>query len=107
VLAPLQEVVAAALRSWLNENKAHVLEPIRAVAVERPAPPPARPAVESREPKFLNTAEVAARWHVLQETVRRLVRQGRLPRMHIGGRILVPLAAIADREQKGWVPSGR
>jgi hypothetical protein len=56
VLAALQEVVAATPKGWLDENKAQVLEAIHAVVVERPAPLPDRPAVESREPKFLNTA---------------------------------------------------
>jgi hypothetical protein len=45
--------------------------------------------------------------YLVAETVRRLVRHARLPRMHIGRRSLVPLAAILDCEQKGWVPSRR
>jgi hypothetical protein len=107
VLTALQQVIGATLKNWLSENKAQVLEAIRAAAVEDWTPPPVKPPAKTGEAKYLSTAAVAARWHLHPETVRRLVREGRLPRMYIGRRSLVPLAAIVECEQKGWVPSRR
>ena len=78
-----------------------------AVAESQMPQPPAKAAHRKPEPKFLNTAEVAARWQLHPESVRRLVREGRLPRMSVGRRILVPMTAIVDCEEGGVVPSRR
>jgi excisionase family DNA binding protein len=106
VLAALQQVVGAALINWLDENRADVLQALRAAVAERQSPPAKMPEAK-REPQFLNTAEVAARWQLHRETVRLMVRQGRLPRMSIGRRVLVPLSAILESEKQGWVPGRR
>jgi len=109
VLAALQQVVGATLKNWLDENKADVLQALRAAVPAPQMPPPAAKtaaaAEAKREPKFLNVAEVAARWKLHPETVRGMVREDRLPRMRIGGRILVRMSAIAECEKQGWVPS--
>lgn len=106
VLASLRQVVSAALKDWLDEHKADVLQALRdAVPAPQISPSTAKAAEENRQPQFLNTAEVAARWRLHPETVRRMLRHGRLPRMFIGRRRLVPLSAITDCEEKGAVPS--
>jgi len=84
ILAALQNVVGMALKNWLNENKAEVLEALRAAHPARQDPPQAGTApAERNEPKFLGTAEVAVRWQLHRESVRRMVRQGRLPRVSV------------------------
>jgi hypothetical protein len=109
VLTALRQVVGATLKNWLDENKAEVIQALRAALPAPQAPPLPKTAApeEERQPQFLNTAEVAARWQLHRESVRRIVRQGRLPRMHVARRILVPMNAIIDCEQKGAVPSRR
>ena len=109
VLTALQQVVGATLKKWLDENKAEVIQALRTALPAPHAPPLPKTAVpeEERQPQFLNTAEVAARWQLHRESVRRMVREGRLPRMYIGRRILVPLSVIIDCEEKGAVPSRR
>jgi hypothetical protein len=108
VLTALQQVVGATLKNWLDDNKAEVIQVLRTAVAESQTPqPPAKAAQKKPEPKFLNTAEVAARWQLHPESVRRLVREGRLPRIYIGRRSLVPLSAIIDCEEKGAVPSRR
>ncbi|HEY5911355.1 MAG TPA: helix-turn-helix domain-containing protein [Verrucomicrobiae bacterium] len=110
VLTALQQVVGATLKSWLDENKAEVIQAVRAAVAIPQVPPPATrttAAEPKREPEYLKVAEVAARWKLHPETVRDMVRQERLPRMRIGGRILVPMSAIAECEKQGWVPSRR
>jgi hypothetical protein len=85
VLTALQQVVGATLKNWLDENKAEVLQALRtAVPMSQTPPQPAKKAEEKREPQFLNTAEVAARWQPYSETVRTLLRDARLPRTFIG-----------------------
>jgi excisionase family DNA binding protein len=106
VLAALKQVVGTSLKNWLDEHEADVLQALRAAIAER-QPPPARMPEAKREPQFLNTAEVAARWQLHRETVRLMVRQGRLPRMTIGRRVLVPMSAIVECEKQGWVASRR
>jgi len=105
VLVALQHVVGATLKNWLDENKTEVLQALRAVAESRTPPQLPMKPQEKCEPRFLNTAEVAARWRLHPETVRRMLREGRLPRMFTGQRRLVPLSAIADCEENGAVPS--
>jgi hypothetical protein len=101
ILAALQQVVGTTLKKWLDENKADVLHALRAAV----PPPPTKTAEEKREPQFLSTAELAARWQLHRESVRRLVRQGRLPRMYAVRRILVPLSAVVDYERQSTIPS--
>ena len=108
VLTALQRVVGATLKNWLDENKAEVLQALRAAAAEHPTPSQSTERrEEKREAQFLKTAELAARWQLHPETVRKMLRQGRLPRMYIGRHGLVPLSAIRECEQKGAVPSRR
>lgn len=111
VLAALQQVVGDTLKRWLDENKPDVLHAIQvAVTAQQPPPPPApptKPTPANPEPKFLNTAEIAERWRVHPETIRRLIREGRLPRLYIARRRVVPMSAVLACEKQGWVPSGR
>ena len=110
VLDALQQVVGTVLKRWLDENKPEVIQALRAAVPIPQVPIPSAKTAEAepnREPKFLNVAEVAARWKLHPETVRDMVRQDRLPRMRIGGRILVPMSAIAECEKQGWVASRR
>ena len=67
VLTALQQVVGATLKNWLDENKAEVIQALRAAVPAPQMPPPAaKPAAaeEKRQPQFLNTAELAARWQL-------------------------------------------
>jgi len=108
VLTALRQVVGATLKNWLDENKAEVLQALLAAADEHPTPPqPAERREEKHEVQFLKTAELAARWQLHPETVRKMLREGRLPRMFIGRRCLVPMSAIMTCEEKGVVPSRR
>ncbi|HEY5911347.1 MAG TPA: helix-turn-helix domain-containing protein [Verrucomicrobiae bacterium] len=106
VLTALQQVVGATLKSWLYENKAEVIQALRAAVPTPQVPtPPAKTALAATkaEPQFLNTADIAARWQLHRESVRRLVRQGRLPRMFVGRRVLVPLSAILEYERQNTI----
>ena len=106
ILVALQEVVGATLKNWLDENKAGVLQAMGAAIAEAWTPPPAPKRPEATpEPLFLSAAEVAARWRLHPESVRRMLRDGRLPRMLLGRRSLVPLSAIVDCEKQDAVPS--
>ena len=70
-----------------------------------PQPPPAKAeaATSKDEPAFLSVAEVAARWKLHPATIRKMVRQERLPRLLIGRHSLIPMSAIAQCEKQGWV----
>jgi len=110
VLAALQQVVGTVLKRWLEEKKAEVIQALRAAVPTPQVPtPPAKAALAETkpEPRFLNTADIAARWQLHRESVRRLVRQGRLPRMCIGRRVLVPLSAVMEYERTSTLPTRR
>lgn len=112
VLSALQQVVGATLKNWLDENKAEVIQALReAVPTPQTPPPPAKTTAEAveekRQPQFLNTAELAARWQLHMESVRRLVRRRELPGMHVGRRVLVPLSAVMEYEKQNTLPNRR
>jgi hypothetical protein len=109
VLTALQQVVGATLKNWLDENKAEVLNALRAAvpASQTPPPPLTKKPEEQHEPKFLKAAEVAARWQLHVESIRRLVRQRQLPGMHVARRILVPLSAVMEYEKQNTLPCRR
>jgi excisionase family DNA binding protein len=108
VLTALQQVVGATLKNWLDENKADVLQTLRAV-VPTPQTPlsPAMTAVvqDTRQPQFLSAAEVAARWQLHVESVRRLVRRRELPGMYVARHVLVPLSAVMEYEKQNTLPT--
>jgi excisionase family DNA binding protein len=105
VLTALQQVVGTTLKNWLDENKADVIQALRAAVAIPQMPPPVAKTVavaadDKRQPQFLNTAEVAARWQLHVESVRRLVRRRELPGMHVARRVLVPLSAVMEYEKQ-------
>jgi hypothetical protein len=109
ILAALQHVVSVALKDWLDEHKADVLQALRAAVPASHMPPLTNTAAleEKRQPEFLNTADIAARWQLHPESVRRMARQGRLPRMFMARRILVPLSAIVEYERQNTLACRR
>ena len=110
VLTALQQVVGATVKNWLDENKADVLQTLRAaVPTPQTPPPPARMAAvqDTRQPQFLSTAEVAARWQLQVESVRRLVRRRELPGMHVARRVLLPFSAVIEYEKQNTLPIRR
>src|SRR5262249_23321114 len=103
VLSALQQVISVTLKHWLDENKADVLQAIgSAVGAPKMLPLPANRAQieEKRQLQFLTTSDLAARWHVHRESVRKWVREGRLPRIHAMRRILVPMSAVTEHEKQ-------
>jgi len=59
-----------------------------------------------RSRPFLNVSEAAAELRLDESTLYRRLRQGRFPSVKVGGRYLVPAAAIAELVSKA-LTSGR
>ena len=107
IIDGLRDAITSAFQSWLNENRSALLEMAAAsmassnlatVPAHKTAPP-ANPA-----PKVhFTTAELAQRWNYHRESIRRLVRQGVLPAVRFGPRILIPIAAVEELEKKATV----
>lgn len=57
----------------------------------------------TRDATFLTTAELAARWHRHEETIRRMLRENRLACMIIGRRKLIPLSTILAFENAATI----
>lgn len=53
------------------------------------------------EKALFGIANTAKRWEVTKDTVRRLIKTGKLHAVRIGGRVLVPLAEIERAEKLG------
>ena len=109
ILFALQEVVGTAVKRWLDDNKPELLRAFGEASGQNSAlqKQPER-AVSKSEPQFLDTLEIATRWRLVPETVRRMVRDGRLPRTSVSGRrILVPISAILAYEGGMDRTSGR
>ncbi len=101
ILLALQEVVGTTLKCWLDENKPEVLEALReGVARNSLFKGQSDTTAPKSEPQFMDTSEIAIRWRLNPETIRRMIRDGRLPRAPLSGRrILVPTSAIVSREE--------
>ena len=51
-----------------------------------------------RAGEFLTPAELATRWRWHPESIRRLLRQGRLPSLRLGGKRIIPVADVLAYE---------
>jgi excisionase family DNA binding protein len=64
---------------------------------QTPAPKPTRKAGGTRppsQPQFITIAEAAVRLGVSEKTVRRWIRDGKLPAVRMGSQIRIPLGAL-------------
>jgi excisionase family DNA binding protein len=52
-----------------------------------------------RSNSYLTSAEVAQRWRVTTETVRRWMRDNAIPHLQIGRRKLIPASVLEELEQ--------
>lgn len=74
LLAVLQQTVSAALTQWLDDNKGDVLLALRDAVLEKePAKHECHEQPASRN-RLLTVAEVAQRWQLHPESVRRMIR---------------------------------
>ena len=58
----------------------------------------ATPQNQTRAGDFLTPAELADRWRWHAESIRRLLRQGRLPSLRLGGKRIIPMADVLAYE---------
>jgi excisionase family DNA binding protein len=56
-------------------------------------------------PEFLTPAQVAARWHWHQESVRRWLRQRKIESVQVGRRRLIPVKCLQVVEREGRIPA--
>ena len=93
---------------WLDHNKGDVLLALRDAVLKwetaKHEEHDEQPATRNR---LLTVAEVAQRWQFHPESVRRMIRRGRVPRVMVGRRIRVPLATAEAIEKRGEVPDHR
>ena len=61
----------------------------------------------AKRSEFLTVAEVAQRWQLHPESVRRMIRQGRVPRIIVGRQNRVALNTVEAFEKSGGVPDRR
>jgi len=57
--------------------------------------------------EFLTAADVAQRWQLHPESVRRMIREGRIPRVGVGRHYRVAFTTVEALEKNGAVPSRR
>jgi len=57
------------------------------------------------ERSHLSTADVAARWDVSTDTVRRLIRRGDLAALKVGRNVRIRLADLIEYEQRAELVS--
>lgn len=109
ILAALQTTVSAAVKQWLDENKREVMHIMQAAVaecmVDKCKHQQQRQQVNRSE--FLTVTDVARRWQLHPETVREMLRQGRIPQMMVGRRHRVALSAVESLEKSGAVPCRR
>ena len=60
--------------------------------------------IGARNELFCTPEEIAGRWGWHQESVRRLLRERRLPALKIGNRVLVKIADLIAFENGSYMP---
>jgi excisionase family DNA binding protein len=107
LLVALQNTVSTVLKQWLDDNKGDLLRVVREAVLESEAVKHERQRQQTKLTEFLTVAEVAQRWQLNPESVRRMIRQGRLPRDTIGRQNRIALSSVEEFEKSGAVPSRR
>jgi excisionase family DNA binding protein len=105
LLAALQQTVSTAFKQWLDDNKGELLGVARDAVLESEASKQQQRRQEVTRSEFLTVAEVAQRWQLHPESVRRMIRQGRVPRVVVGRHNRVALATVEAFEKSGAVPN--
>jgi excisionase family DNA binding protein len=104
LLAALQQTVSVAIQQWLAENKGEVLQMIREAMLESETAKHQRQQQQTKVNELLTVVEVAKRWQLHPESVRRMIRQGRIPAVKIGPQNRVALITLEKFEHDGAVP---
>jgi excisionase family DNA binding protein len=101
----VKDALAKAFKQWLQENKDEIVKVVAASVATKvqPQTPASKPHVQAGQP-FLTTCELARRWGVHQETVRRIARRRGLSSMKMGRRVLVPVKAVEEYEKDATLP---
>jgi excisionase family DNA binding protein len=107
LLTALQETISTTLREWLDNHKSEVLSAIADGLSEREIAKEAMVEQNKAGQQLLTPEDLARRWGLHQESVRRKIRMGEIPRMIIGRRVRVALAEVEAFEKAGRIQSGR
>lgn len=102
LLALLQSTVSTTLKQWLDDNKTELLRVAREAMLDNERTK--REQQHTRSGQFLTVAELALRWHLNPETVRRMIRDGRVPSVLAGRHHRVAVATIEAFETSGSLP---
>lgn len=99
-----QEVLVKAVKSWLDENRDEIIAGL-ATALPQSDVEQEPTKVEQTDPTYFTPGQLAERWGFHVESVRRLLRLGKLPRVWIGRRLLIPAEAVKEYERDGLRPA--
>lgn len=102
LLTVLQNIISSTLKQWLDDNRAEFLRIARETMLDDERAK--REPQHTRSGEFLTVAELALRWHLNPETVRRMIRDGRIPSVLVGRHHRVAIAAIEAFEASGSLP---
>jgi excisionase family DNA binding protein len=107
LLVAIQNTVSTAIREWLDTNRDEIVRAMREGVRQSEAAKNELKRQEVKHGEFLTVAEVAQRWLLHPESVRRMIRQGRVPRVMVGRQNRVALSSVEAFEKNGAVPSCR
>lgn len=105
LLVALQHTVTTALKQWLDGNKGEVLGAMRETVLESEAAQNEQRQSQRKRSEFMTAAELAQRWQLHPESVRKMIRQRRVPRVIVGRHNRIALSTIEGLEKSGAVPS--
>jgi excisionase family DNA binding protein len=98
IIHGVTQALSEAFRSWLDENRREIAGLVAATITASGSSFGQPDTTRSPAPRFLTTAQLAARWNIHAETVRRMSRRGVLPATRIGKGLLIPTAAVERYE---------
>lgn len=91
----------AQVEKLLAALEARVAGALAALNVSRPPAPPVKAAAD-----FLSAAQLAQRWRMHAESIRRMIREKRLQATRFGRRLRISLAEVERLEREGRTRPG-
>lgn len=99
ILGLIERAVTTVLKDWLHENRGEILQVVKETLVEIER---AKQSGIQKEPVgFLTVAELAQRWHLCPETIRRMIRDGRVRSIAAGRHHRIAIGTVQELERRG------
>lgn len=102
----VRAILSEAIADWLEGHRSEIISAFTHAAMLRDREQKQTRAQEKpNEPIYFTPSELAERWGFHKESIRRMIRQGRLPTARASRRLLIPVEEIKKYEHETFTPA--